>query len=462
MAKIRTKFVCSNCGAEFPRWLGRCSACGAWNTLEEQVERKVPAGSVPLPVGGEARGPVALSDVEMGAEERLLLHMPEVDRPLGGGMVRGSVILLGGEPGIGKSTLVFQICRAVCAASEKVLYASGEESEMQIKMRADRLGISGQSCYVMSGVDLARIIDAAKEVRPAVLVIDSIQTMYLADTASPMGSPGQIRDSTALLVRLAKECHMTVLIVGHVTKEGNLAGPRILEHMVDVVLYLEGDRSFQFRVLRPVKNRFGSTSETGLFVMERGGLAGIADPSGYLLRTRETDTAGSIAVAALEGQRAILVEIQALSVHSVLSVPRRISVGYDYNRLIILLAVLEKRAKIPFSNEDVYVNVAGGFKVRETAADLAAALSVVSVKWEVPIPGRTAALGEVALTGDVLPVSHIGLRLKEAVKMKLDHFILPRGNQKEAEAFFRTIPTEGIFVSYVSRIGEAVALLRGR
>lgn len=460
MAKVRTKFVCTNCGAEFPRWLGRCTACGSWNTLEEREERKVSPAVAPVASLSESRGPVALSDVHMGAEERLPLHMAEVDRPLGGGMVRGSVILLGGEPGIGKSTLVFQICRAVADASEKVLYASGEESELQIKMRADRLGIPGASCYVMSGVDLMQIMDAAKRLKPSVLVIDSIQTMFLADTASPMGSPAQIRDCTALLVRLAKEYHMTVLIVGHVTKEGNLAGPRILEHMVDVVLYLEGDRSFQFRVLRPVKNRFGSTSETGLFVMEREGLRGIADPSGYLLQSRNKDTAGSIVAAALEGQRAILAEIQALSVHSVLAVPRRISVGYDYNRLIILLAVLEKRAKIPFSQEDVYINVAGGFKVRETAADLAAALSVVSVKWETPIPGRTAAIGEVALTGDVLPVSHIGLRLKEAMKMKLDHFILPMGNKKEADAFFSTVPTEGIFVSYVERISEAVAMLR--
>lgn len=460
VAKTRTKFICSNCGAEFPRWLGKCPACGAWNTLEERTERKVAAAVQPISAIAASRGPVPLSDVKLGTEERIPLHMPEVDRPLGGGMVRGSVILLGGEPGIGKSTIVFQICRAVCGAGEKVLYASGEESELQIKMRADRLGISGSSCYVMSGVDLLQVIEAAKAIRPAVLVIDSIQTMFLADTSSPMGSPGQIRDCTALLVRLAKDCGMTVLIVGHVTKEGNLAGPRILEHMVDVVLYLEGDRSFQFRVLQPVKNRFGATSESGLFVMDREGLRGIEDPSEYLLHDRERDTAGSIVAASLEGQRAILAEIQALSVHSVLPAPRRISVGYDYNRLVILLAVLEKRAKIPFSQEDVYINVAGGFKVKETAADLAAALSVVSVKWETPIPGHTAAMGEIGLTGDVLPVSHIGLRLKEAMKMKLNHFILPIGNKKEADAFFRTVPTEGIFVSYVSCISEAVAMLR--
>lgn len=457
--KTKTKFVCTNCGAETPRWMGRCPNCGEWNTMEEVTERKT---SLPSPVAGSraSKGPLQLSDIRLERTGRICLGMPEVDRPLGGGIVEGSVILLGGEPGIGKSTLVFQICRALCENGKSVLYVSGEESEIQIKMRADRLGIPGKGCMVMSGVDLMDVLDAAKKEKPALLVIDSIQTMFMEGNASPMGSPAQIRDCTALLVRLAKEEGIAVLIIGHVTKEGSLAGPRILEHMVDTVLYLEGDRSFQFRVLRTVKNRFGSTEESGLFVMSEEGLKGIEDPSGYLVKQRSEGTAGSIVVASMEGLRPILVEIQALSVHSVLAVPRRIAVGYDLSRLIVLLAVLEKRARIPFSQEDVYINVAGGFKVKETAADLAVALAVVSVKWDSPIPGNLAAFGEIGLTGEILPVSHMAMRLKEAMKMKFTHFVLPAGNRKEADEFFRRNDTSHIRVSYASHIGDALFFLK--
>ncbi len=457
--KVKVKFVCANCGAESPRWMGRCPVCGEWNTMEERTERTSSAAVQPLASLHASKNPQKLSSIETSQHGRFLLHMPEVDRPLGGGLVQGAVILLGGEPGIGKSTLVFQICRAVCEEGKSVLYCSDEESEMQIKMRADRLHVDGDRCFVMSGADLGDVLAEAKKLRPKVLVVDSIQTMYMGETASPMGSPAQIRDCTALLVRLAKEENITVLIVGHVTKEGNLAGPRLLEHMVDVVLYLEGDRSYQFRILRTVKNRFGSTAESGLFVMNREGLVGIEDPSAYLLQRRGAETAGSIVAACMEGQRAILAEIQALSVRSVLAVPRRISVGYDYNRMIVLLAVLEKRARVPFSEDDVYLNVAGGFKVRETAADLAAALAVVSVKWDAPIPRNMTAMGEIGLTGDVLPVSHVGLRLKEAMKMQMDRFLLPAGNKKEAEAFLAK-QTRPVQVFYVEKVSEALAVLK--
>ncbi len=436
MAKNRTKFVCSNCGVETVRWMGRCPQCGSWNTLEETVEEVLPKQLRTTHEVVSSKRPQKLSEVNLENHERMQLSMPEVDRPLGGGVVPGSVILWGGEPGIGKSTLILQVCHAMAKAGRSVLYASGEESEAQIKMRAERLGAADDDLFVYSGGNLDAIVSEAEKEKPSMLVIDSIQTMYLSANESPMGSPAQIRDCTAVLVRLAKSENIAVMIIGHVTKEGNLAGPRILEHMVDVVFYLEGDRSYQFRVLRTVKNRFGSTAESGLFVMEGQGLKGIEDPSKYLLRDRISQTPGSTVVACMEGLRPVLVEIQALTVHSVLAIPRRIAAGYDYNRMIILLAVLERRGRIPFSTEDVYLNVAGGFRVKETAADLAVALSLISVRGDAPIPQNLMALGEIGLTGEIMPVSRVTLRLKEALKMKFTHFILSERNKKEVLAYY--------------------------
>ena len=436
MAKNRTKFVCSNCGAETVRWMGRCPQCGSWNTLEETVEEVLPKQLRTTHEVVSSKRPQKLSEVNLENHERMQLAMPEVDRPLGGGVVPGSVILWGGEPGIGKSTLILQVCHAMAKAGRSVLYASGEESEAQIKMRAERLGAADDDLFVYSGGNLDAIVSEAEKEKPSMLVIDSIQTMYLSANESPMGSPAQIRDCTAVLVRLAKSENIAVMIIGHVTKEGNLAGPRILEHMVDVVFYLEGDRSYQFRVLRTVKNRFGSTAESGLFVMEGQGLKGIEDPSKYLLRDRTSQTPGQAVVACMEGLRPVLVEIQALTVHSVLAIPRRIAAGYDYNRMIILLAVLERRGRIPFSTEDVYLNVAGGFRVKETAADLAVVLSLISVRGDAPIAQNLMALGEIGLTGEIMPVSRITLRLKEALKMKFTHFLLSDRNKKEVLAYY--------------------------
>lgn len=388
------------------------------------------------------------------------LAMPEVDRPLGGGVVPGSVILWGGEPGIGKSTLILQVCHAMAKAGRSVLYASGEESEAQIKMRAERLGAADDNLFVYSGGNLDAIVSEAEKEKPSMLVIDSIQTMYLSANESPMGSPAQIRDCTAVLVRLAKSENIAVMIIGHVTKEGNLAGPRILEHMVDVVFYLEGDRSYQFRVLRTVKNRFGSTAESGLFVMEGQGLKGIEDPSKYLLRDRTSQTPGQAVVACMEGLRPVLVEIQALTVHSVLAIPRRIAAGYDYNRMIILLAVLERRGRIPFSTEDVYLNVAG-VPCEETAADLAVALALISVRGDVAVPQNLMALGEIGLTGEIMPVSRVTLRLKEALKMKFTHFILSERNKKEVLAYYEAhhldeVREHTVFVRNLKDLMEAV------
>lgn len=461
MAKNRTKFVCSNCGAETVRWMGRCPQCGSWNTLEETVEEIVPKQLRTTHEVVSSKRPQKLSEVNLENHERMQLAMPEVDRPLGGGVVPGSVILWGGEPGIGKSTLILQVCHAMAKAGRSVLYASGEESEAQIKMRAERLGASDDNLLVYSGGNLDAIVSEAEKEKPSMLVIDSIQTMYLSANESPMGSPAQIRDCTAVLVRLAKSENIAVMIIGHVTKEGNLAGPRILEHMVDVVFYLEGDRSYQFRVLRTVKNRFGSTAESGLFVMEGQGLKGIEDPSKYLLRDRISQTPGSTVVACMEGLRPVLVEIQALTVHSVLAIPRRIAAGYDYNRMIILLAVLERRGRIPFSTEDVYLNVAGGFRVKETAADLAVALSLISVRGDAPIPQNLMALGEIGLTGEIMPVSRVTLRLKEALKMKFTHFILSERNKKEVLAYYEAhhlddVREHTVFVRNLKDLMEAV------
>lgn len=461
MAKNRTKYVCSNCGAETVRWMGRCPQCGSWNTLEETVEEIVPKQLRTTHEVVSSKRPQKLSEVNLENHERMQLAMPEVDRPLGGGVVPGSVILWGGEPGIGKSTLILQVCHAMAKAGRSVLYASGEESEAQIKMRAERLGASDDNLLVYSGGNLDAIVSEAEKEKPSMLVIDSIQTMYLSANESPMGSPAQIRDCTAVLVRLAKSENIAVMIIGHVTKEGNLAGPRILEHMVDVVFYLEGDRSYQFRVLRTVKNRFGSTAESGLFVMEGQGLKGIEDPSKYLLRDRISQTPGSTVVACMEGLRPVLVEIQALTVHSVLAIPRRIAAGYDYNRMIILLAVLERRGRIPFSTEDVYLNVAGGFRVKETAADLAVALSLISVRGDAPIPQNLMALGEIGLTGEIMPVSRVTLRLKEALKMKFTHFILSERNKKEVLAYYEAhhldeVMEHTVFVRNLKDLMEAV------
>lgn len=461
MAKNRTKYVCSNCGAETVRWMGRCPQCGSWNTLEETVEEIVPKQLRTTHEVISSKRPQKLSEVNLENHERMQLSMPEVDRPLGGGVVPGSVILWGGEPGIGKSTLILQVCHAMAKAGRSVLYASGEESEAQIKMRAERLGAADEDLFVYSGGNLDAIVSEAEKEKPSMLVIDSIQTMYLSANESPMGSPAQIRDCTAVLVRLAKSENIAVMIIGHVTKEGNLAGPRILEHMVDVVFYLEGDRSYQFRVLRTVKNRFGSTAESGLFVMEGQGLKGIEDPSKYLLRDRTSQTPGSTVVACMEGLRPVLVEIQALTVHSVLAIPRRIAAGYDYNRMIILLAVLERRGRIPFSTEDVYLNVAGGFRVKETAADLAVALALISVRGDVPVPQNLMALGEIGLTGEIMPVSRVTLRLKEALKMKFTHFILSERNKKEVLVYYEAhhldeVREHTIFVRNLKDVMEAV------
>ena len=427
-SKVHTKYICSNCGAETLKWMGRCPQCGEWNTLEERVETMAPKSlgpSLSANLQSNAK-PQKLSAIHFNGDKRILLHMNEVDRPLGGGIVKGSVILWGGEPGIGKSTLILQICHAMASQGERVLYCSGEESEIQVKLRAERLHVNDENCYIYAGSSIDGILQEAENLKPSMLVIDSIQTMYISGVDSPMGSPAQIRDCTSALVRFAKRTNISVMIVGHVTKEGNLAGPRILEHMVDVVFYLEGDRSYQFRVLRTVKNRFGSTAESGLFVMEGNGLKGIEDPSKYMLRNRSESAPGSMVVACMEGLRPVLVEMQALTVHSVLAIPRRIAAGYDYNRMNLLIAVLEKRAGYFFGNLDVYVNIVGGIALRDTACDLAVCLSMVSSLLDRPVSDKLIAIGEVGLGGEVRSVPNLEQRLHEAERIGFERAVIPK------------------------------------
>ena len=426
MAKPSTVFVCSNCGNESSKWFGRCPACNEWNTCyEEKINLKSSGKSA----SKKTATTVKLDDVKKQDIVRTKTGFDELDRVLGGGLVKGSLTLLGGEPGIGKSTLILQICDKIKGKGQ-VLYVSGEESAQQIKIRADRLGIKNNDIVFLGETDIDVIENAILKTNPKLVIIDSIQTMYSDEITSGPGSVSQVREITARIMKMCKQEEITTIIIGHVTKDGNIAGPRVLEHMVDTVLYLEGERYFAYRILRGVKNRFGSTNEIGMFEMNDIGMCEIDNPSSVLLSEKNENVAGSIVVASIEGTRPILVELQALTATSVFGMPRRTANGIDYNRLTLLIAVLEKRTGLPLGNQDVYLNIVGGIKINEPALDLGIILAVSSSFKNIPIPNDVIAIGEVGLTGEVRSVNQIEKRIKEAEKLGFKKCIIPESNKK--------------------------------
>ena len=435
MKKGGTVFFCQSCGYESAKWSGQCPACRQWNTFaEEPAAPRVKNGAaVRKRSGGLKNGPVSLKEVASGDGERLSTGMGELDQVLGGGLVPGSLVLVGGDPGIGKSTLLLQVCRNLSVTLSGVLYISGEESLQQIRLRASRIGEFQDTLKLMCETNLADIEEVMLREKPVVAVIDSIQTMYQEDISSAPGSVSQVREATGVLLRLAKEQGITILIVGHVTKEGTVAGPRVLEHMVDTVLYFEGDRHASYRILRGVKNRFGSTNEIGVFEMQEDGLKEVANPSEYMLSGRPEGASGSVVACTMEGTRPMLLEVQALVCRTNFGLPRRQAAGIDCNRVNLLLAVLEKRLNLPFSSYDAYVNIAGGLRLSEPAMDLALVLALISSYRDVPVSGRTIVFGEVGLSGEVRAVSMAQQRVQEAKKLGFTRVLLPRSSMEQVK-----------------------------
>jgi DNA repair protein RadA/Sms len=439
--------------------MGKCPQCGEWNTMQEEqiVPESSRAGSSRRQAAGKVK-PASLRDIAMDVMTRKETGIAELDRVLGGGIVPGALILLSGDPGIGKSTLVLQIAAAVCRSHGTVLYGSGEESAGQIKLRARRLAIDEAGLMLMAETSLDSILLEAEQLKPQLLIVDSIQTMYSSEIEGAPGSLAQIREGTSRLMEFAKTSCIPVFVIGHVTKEGTIAGPRMMEHMVDVVLYFEGERNYRFRILRSIKNRFGSTNESGLFTMTEAGLAELANPSQMLLAERAANQAGSAVVAVMDGLRPLLGEIQALTTRSVFAVPRRTAAGMDYNRLIILLAVLEKRVGLSLGMQDVYTNIVGGLRITETAADLPVALAVISSFKDVSIDAHTVIMGELGLTGDVRRVPQAERRVKEAAKMGFTCFILPKGNLED----IKQADYPGCRIIGVATIQEAIKAAFGK
>lgn len=455
MAKIKKVFVCQECGYISPKWMGRCPGCQEWNTMVEEIDphSKTAKGTKTRFISGVST-PEPISDIVIDREARYSTGMDELDRVMGGGIVKGSLTLIGGDPGIGKSTLLLQICDWLGTNYGTVLYASGEESAKQIKLRADRLGANSDRLYLVCETNLDIILGHVENLNPDFLVIDSIQTTFNPELTSAPGSVSQVRDSTAVLMNMAKTKGITVFIVGHVTKEGALAGPRVLEHMVDTVLYFEGERHHTYRILRGVKNRFGSTNEIGVFEMREHGIVQVKNPSQLLLSGRTKGVPGSVVLCSMEGTRPILVEIQALVSTTAFGMARRMATGVDYNRVALLIAVLEKKVGMQFYNQDTYVNVVGGFKIDEPAADLAIVSAIASSFRNAATPTDLAVMGEVGLTGEIRGISQIEKRLKECAKLGFKTCVIPKANMVNAELGDMDMKIIG-----VKDIGEALDLI---
>lgn len=452
-SKKSTVFFCQNCGFESAKWMGQCPGCREWNTfVEEQVSTAALKKNGTQ--GSTARQkPAVLSEITMEKEDRISTGMQELDRVLGGGVVAGSLTLVGGDPGIGKSTLLLQVCRNFSDAGAKVLYISGEESLKQIKMRAERIGSFNDNLLLLCETNLSLIEDTIRSRKPQIVIIDSIQTMYSEDVSAAPGSVSQVRESTALFLQLAKGLGVSIFVVGHVTKEGTVAGPRVLEHMVDTVLYFEGDRYASYRILRSVKNRFGSTNEIGVFEMREEGLTEVRNPSEYMLSGRPKDACGCVVACTVEGTRPLMVEMQALVCHSNFGIPRRQATGVDFNRVNLLMAVLEKRLGLQMSGCDAYVNLAGGIRIQEPAVDLGMVMAIVSSFKNRPVDESTVVFGEVGLSGEVRAVSLAEQRLQEAVKLGFTTCVMPRANADMLKN------TKSIKVIGVSNVQEAIELI---
>ena len=450
--KAKTLFYCTECGNESPKWAGRCSVCGAWNSIVEQPEEKKAAGKGRLLANVRTVKAESITDLSSGEEIRFSTGMGELDRVLGGGAVKGSLVLVGGAPGIGKSTLMLQICKKL-GQQFRVLYVSGEESVHQLKLRAKRLQVESENLYVLSETNLGDVLECVNEEQPEVLIVDSIQTLYNEELNSPAGSVGQVKDCTMKLMQLAKEGNITVFVIGHVNKDGFIAGPKVLEHMVDCVLYFEGEQHMAYRILRAAKNRFGATNEIGVFEMLDCGLREVENPSEMLLSGRPEDAPGSCVTCVMEGARPVLAEVQALVAPTNANYPRRTCNGLDSNRASMLLAVLEKRGRLRMSQCDAFFNIIGGLTLDEPAADLATLVAIASSYLDKPVPAKLAAIGEVGLSGEVRSVSHVPQRLSEVHRLGFDKCIVPaqQGDMLRAPDGLQLIP--------VKNIGQVLQLL---
>ncbi|MGO0907788.1 DNA repair protein RadA [Clostridioides difficile] len=455
MAKIKTKYVCQSCGYETAKWLGKCPECTKWNTFVEEVDQKSTKKEVFI-IDKSSSRPVSITSIESKEEERFTTDIKELDRVLGGGIVKGSLVLVGGDPGIGKSTLLIQVSSNVAKLGKNVLYITGEESESQIKMRAKRLGINSKNLYIFAENNLSIIESYLESVNPELIILDSIQTVFSPEISSAPGTVSQIKEGTSKFMKISKKMGISTFIVGHVTKEGSLAGPKLLEHMVDTVLYFEGERYNTYRLVRAVKNRFGSTNELGVFEMRDLGLVELDNPSKILISEKPKDVAGSVIISTVEGTRPMLLELQALVSPTSFGIARRTSTGVDYNRVGMLLAVLEKRVGLQIQNQDVYINIVGGIKINEPSIDLGIAISVASSFRNIPIDEDIAVTGEVGLTGEVRAVSFIEKRIAECKKLGFKKIVIPRSNYEVVK------DTKGIEIWPVDNLRQAINIVLGR